>query len=235
LMVRGVATRQIWSSKVHDADLTIISPCFMEANRGIAAKDSNATCGVLVLRVGSKLIVFAGDATLAQWQQAAKRVPIPIQAEVLAVPHHAGIIWPKTWDKAQVATALTNLYTRVVRPRVAIISTGTRPGEKHPREDVVAALSRATCEVMCTQMTSRCTSDLEAVRKLQVTLPVAAPGRSSSVPLKTRAGHSNHVGCAGSVVVELLPTGATVHQLAPHQRFVGSIPNRTGALPICRR
>ncbi len=58
LMVKGTRPRQIWGSRVHDADLTVISPCFMEANRGVAAKDSNATCGVLLLRVGSRFIVL---------------------------------------------------------------------------------------------------------------------------------------------------------------------------------
>jgi beta-lactamase superfamily II metal-dependent hydrolase len=67
LMVQKGNTRQIWGSSVHDADLKIISPCFMEMNRGAASGDSNATCGVLLLRVGTKHVVFAGDAVLEQW------------------------------------------------------------------------------------------------------------------------------------------------------------------------
>ncbi len=78
LMVKGLATRQIWHSKVNDAELKLVSPCFMEVTRGVAAGDSNATCGVMVLRVGGRNIVFAGDAILAQWEQVRKRVPTPI-------------------------------------------------------------------------------------------------------------------------------------------------------------
>jgi beta-lactamase superfamily II metal-dependent hydrolase len=214
LMVGGGGTRQIWGSGVYDADLTIVSPCFMEMNRGIAAGNPNATCGILILRVGGRYIVFAGDATLAQWQEVVKRVPVPIRAEALAVPHHAGIMWPDRWTPAQVQTALGKLYTKVVRPKIAVISAGTRPGTKHPREDVVAALRKAHAAVMCTQMTERCTSDLEGTRKLQTALPVVAPGRSSPKPTKTH-GKANHVACAGSIIVELLsrPAKTIAHGL----------------------
>lgn len=236
LMVQNASgARQIWASGVHDAELTIVSPCFMEMNRGIAAGDSNATCGVLVLRVGQRYVVFAGDATLAQWQEVVKRIQAPIRADVIAVPHHAGIIWPQHWTTANVQTALDNLYSRIVQPQIAVISAGTRPGSNHPREDVVAALRRAKASVMCTQMTERCTSDLERVRQLQQSLPVVAPGRSSPTPMSNSGGKVNHVACAGSVIVELRTTGATVRQLAPHQAFVATIPNQPKRVPICRR
>ena len=235
LMIGGASTIQIWSSKVHDAELRIVSPCFMEVNRGVAAGDSNATCGIIVLRVGQQFIVFAGDATLAQWQQVPKRVAVPILAEVLAIPHHAGIMWPNNWSDPQIRTALDNLYTKIVRPRIAIISASTAPGEKHPREEVVAAIRRANASIICTQITQRCTSDLEAARTLQTSLPTLAPGRSSPTPQRTRGSRPSNVACAGSIFVELLASGATLHQLAPHQTFVNRLPNLPGQLPLCRR
>jgi len=234
LTIEGPSTRTIWESGAFDADLSLLSPSFMEASLGGAAGDSNSTCGVLVLRVGARFIVFAGDATLAQWQEVHKRTRTPISAEALAVPHHAGIMWPDHWTQAQIETALDVLYTRLVRPRVAIVSVGTRPGESHPRADVVAALRRAGADVMCTQMTRRCTSRLETVRRLQRSLPLLAPGRSSRTRLLLD-GVSNHVACAGSVLVDLRASGATIHQLAPHRAFIGTIPNRGGRLPLCRR
>lgn len=235
LMVDGAGPRQLWASKLHDADLKLISPCFMEVGRGVAVGDSNATCGVLLFRVGQRLIVFAGDATLAQWAEVPSRVTAPIAAEVLAVPHHAGIMWPNHWTPAQIGIALDNLYSKIVKPGIAVISAATRPGQKHPREDVIAALRRARATVMCTQITQRCTSDLEASRTLQRSLPVVAPGRSSPLPLTTAAGNPAHVACAGSVLVELLSTGATIHQLGPHQAFVNKLPQHPGQLPLCRR
>lgn len=234
LHLEGRVARPIWESTRHDADLRLVSPSFMEMNRGIAGGDSNATCGILVLRVGGRFIVFAGDATLAQWEHVHKRFPVPVHAEVLAVPHHAGVMWPSHWDEDQVRRALDTLYTKVVRPRVGVISAGTRPGKKHPRKDVVAALRRANAAVMCTQMTARCTSDPERARKAQLSLPVWAPGRSSRVAVRTASGKSNHVACAGSVVVELRATGATIHQLPQHQMFVNNLPNRSGRQPLCR-
>jgi beta-lactamase superfamily II metal-dependent hydrolase len=236
LMVQGVRPRRIWQSKPRDAELSIVSPCFMEASRGVAAGDSNATCGVLVLRAGGRFVVFAGDAILSQWQQVSKRVAVPITADVLAVPHHAGIMWPDHWSDSQVATTLDNLYAKIVQPRVAVVSASTRPGTTHPREDVVAAVRRAGGDVMCTQITDRCTPDLENTRRMRTALPILAPGRASMGPLTTKhGGLPNEVACAGSVVVELLPSGVTIHQLSAHQALVGKLSVTAGARPICRR
>lgn len=235
LMVNGPGTRSIWTSRTLDADLKLVSPSFMETNRAVAAGDTNATCGILILRSGARVIVFAGDATLAQWQEVPKRMNVPIAAEVVAVPHHAGIMWPDRWNASQIGTAMDNLYSKIVKPQMAVISASTSPGVKHPREDVVAALRRAKAQIMCTQITKRCTSDLEAARILQKVVPVEAPGRASSLPLRTKAGKPTHVACGGSVVVELRSSGVTIHQLTQHQAFVNTLQNPAGVLPLCRR
>jgi hypothetical protein len=89
---------------------------------------------------------------------------------------------------------------------------------------------------MCTQITDRCTPDLENTRRMRTALPILAPGRASTVPLTTKHGRlPNEVACAGSVVVELLPSGATIHQLSAHQALVGKLSMTAGARPICRR
>ncbi len=235
LMVDGATAREIWTSKVHNADLKLVSPSLLETNCGVAVGDSNATSGVLILRVGARFLVFGGDAVLAQWQQVSKRTRVPIAAEVLAVPHHAGILWPDSWTESQIAIALDNLYSKIVQPEVAIISVATRPGTHHPREDVVAAIRRAKARVMCTQMTERCTNALEETRQLRrTTLPVIVPGRSSVTPQKNLAGKPSHVACAGSILVEFLESGATINQLASHQKFVNNLHTDTGKLPLCR-
>jgi competence protein ComEC len=234
LTIDGKKPRWLWYSLRFDADLSVISPCYMENLEGVEIEDSNATCGILVLRVGPRLIVFGGDAMLGQWQRLPKRVPTPLVAEVLAVPHHAGIIWPPHWSDANVQKALNLLYTKIVQPRVAIISAGTRPGDDHPRKNVIEALRAVKSDVMCTQMTARCTSDLETSRKMQASLPLVAPGRSSRKLSLNKAKKSCHVACAGSVLVELKKTGATIHQMPSHQKFVNSIPNKIGDKPMCR-
>ena len=236
LLVKGTGPATLWSSPALGADLSLVSPSFMENNLGVASGNSNSTCGVLVLRVGTQRVVFAGDATLAQWEKVQGRISVPINAGVLAVPHHAGCLWPGRWTPTQTAAALDRLYSDLVKPGAAIISAGTRPGRHHPREDVVAALRRANSRILCTQMTARCTSDLEAARDLQQrSLPVLAPGRSSPTALATKAKQPNHVACAGSVLVEVLASGTTIRQLALHQNFVSAIPNSAGILPLCCR
>lgn len=234
LLLQQRKQTQIWGSASYDADLNIISPCFMEANLGVESGDSNSTCGILLFRRGQSFIVFAGDAVLNQWHEVFKRRKAPIVAEVLSVPHHAGIIWPTHWDANKIQIALANLYTKIVKPKVSVISAGTRPGNKHPRADVVRALTKAHSKIMCTQLTHQCTEKLEESRTLQTTLPVLAPGRSSSTPISTKSRKPNHVACTGTVVVELLPNGCNIHQLAPHQRIVDNLPRTQGKRPLCR-
>jgi competence protein ComEC len=235
LMIQSAGVREIWSSPAHQASLQIVSPCFMEVLRANAAADSNATSGILVLRVGGRCIVFGGDAVLSQWQDARRRLGQPIYADVVAIPHHAGVCWPTYFTPAQIESALDVLYSDVVRPKVAVISTGTRPGKHHPREDVVKALRRASSKILCTQMTHRCTSDLEAARALQQGSVVkSAGGRSSPLAVLTNSGHSNHVACAGSVFVDLAASGATVHQIVTHDAFLPLIPVSKKNRPLCQ-
>lgn len=234
LQVDSPKVRPIWASAARGARLEIISPCFMEVMTGVAAGDPNATCGILVLRVGKRAVVFGGDALLSQWQSAKKRVGEVLEADVLAVPHHAGIIWPANLTPRQIEIALEVLYSQVVKPKVAIISTGTKPGVHHPRADVIRALKRAGAKVMCAQMTKRCTSNLEGSRTLQSqTVQRSALGRSSPLRLVTSSGASNHVACAGSVLVEITATGLTVHQLSSHDAFVRIVPTSAKAGPMC--
>lgn len=234
LMVDSFGVRTLWTSRPRQARLEIVSPCFMESLTGVAANDPNASCGILVLWVGDRAVVFGGDALLSQWQSARERVGDVIQAEALSVPHHAGVIWPSNLTAQQVDRALDVLYSQVVQPKVAIISTGTRPGNDHPRSDVIRALRRAGAKVLCTQMTRRCTSDLERTRLLQLqTVARSAPGRSSPVRSAKSSGASNHVACAGSVFLELATTGSTVHQLASHDTFLASVPCSAKRSPMC--
>lgn len=234
LMVNSGGVREIWSSAPLKAKLEIVSPSHMEMMQGVSSAKPNLTCGILVLRVGSRAVVFGGDAELKHWESAYRRVGGTISAEVMSVPHHAGVIWPGALTPAQIDAVLDKLYTTIVKPKLAIISAGTKPGKHHPNEAVIRAITRNGIKVMCTQMTSRCTSDLEHSRELQrTTVPRVAPGKSRDLPI-LRKGKSNHVACAGSVLVEVTATGSVVAQLAPHDTLVKSIRIAGTRKPMCK-
>lgn len=235
LVLTEKAPRVIWSSSAFDGDLSLIAPSCFENMKGVASKKPNATSGILMLRRGTRAIVFAGDAELEQWQEVPNRIKTPIQADAFAVPHHAGIMWKHHWKVPQIEKALETLYSKIVQPRVAIISTSTHPGEKHPREEVIKALSNAKASIMCTQMTHRCSDDLEKARSLRQSLPIVVPGRSSSRPVKSGIPASpTNVACAGSVFVEMRDGGTTVHDITPHSAFVTK--NAIGKVtPLCKR
>jgi hypothetical protein len=112
--------------------LEILHPSF-EANLGAQeAGEPNATSGVLRLRCGSRSIVFAGDATVEAWRDIHKLMrDQPIVCDILAVPHHGGVIWPGRGEE-RVRRELAWLYGEAVRCRYAVISVGTGNGEGHP-------------------------------------------------------------------------------------------------------
>jgi hypothetical protein len=207
--------KPIWRSTALKAELKLFSPSFGENQVAMKAKDSNAASGVLVLKVGDRRIVFPGDSSLEQWRviRASRGSPLPCDA--IAVPHHAGMIWPGHWDDATLHAELQWLYTDAVQPTHAVVSVGTSNDEGHPRQEVIEELRKLGTVVVCTQITKRCCKDLEKQRPALI--PLILPGRARPGKLLTSKGNSRDVGCAGTVVVDISATAATVRRLGQHQ------------------
>ncbi|MFO1022594.1 MAG: MBL fold metallo-hydrolase [Planctomycetales bacterium] len=66
---RNRKPRQIWSNVALQAELKLLSPTFSQNQDALDKNDANATCGVLVLHVGNRTVVFPGDSSLEQWKQ----------------------------------------------------------------------------------------------------------------------------------------------------------------------
>ncbi len=225
--------KALWRSRASQAELKLFSPTFGENQDAIRREDTNATSGILVLKVGDNRIVFPGDSPLAQWRGVRERRGAALDCEVLAVPHHAGVIWPGHWDDARVAAELAWLYRDAVRPRLAVISVGTSNADKHPREEVIAALRATGAAVICTQITTKCCADPEAVRP--GLLPLTLPGRSSPDKSLTTSGNSKDVACAGTVAVDITAAAVAVRRMATHQAAVDALKASSPPVPLCRR
>jgi competence protein ComEC len=224
--------RLVWRSNALKAELKLFSPTFGENQVALEEADSNATSGVLVLKVGEKRIVFPGDSKSAQWREIRNRRGSPLPCEVIAVPHHAGVIWPSHWDDLKLRAELKWLYMEAVRAKYAIISVGTSNIDRHPREDVVDVLRGLNVKVVCTQITGQCCTALEKLRP--GLLPIVLPGRSRPVTTLTTSNNSRDLACAGTVVADITPSGVTIRRLGQHQKAVDALATRPTGRPLCR-
>ena len=150
---------------------------------------------------------------------------------MLSVPHHGGHI---DIDDSNIEW----LYNEAIKADVAVISVATT-SRSHPRPEVVRSLKVSGAHVMCSQISSRCTSDLESARSNGIPLLHS----SASTPTKTvkttqsRSGRvrnrSVRVPCAGTVRVELQQDSLTVDSIAEHQAFVNNLADEP-VCPMCR-
>jgi len=219
-----------------DVTLTLLYPSFWYTQLAQWRGKPNDASAVLVLRRGERRVVFSGDATVGVWRRIRElRNNRPIEADVLAVPHHGGVQWPyqrqgepdKDYEN-RVRSDLTDLYRTVVHPLCAVISVGTGNRSKHPQRVLVEALRDAGADVLCTQITEICwTGDLNELRgKMR---PPVEPSRSSLEP-----GAVGDVACAATVCVDLDRDAVSVRGFREHQTRVDWLVDEPQARPPCR-
>ncbi len=217
--------KMIFEEAARRLSLKLFSPRFDENLEAIEEGNPNATSGVLLLAIEDRRIVFAGDSTIRQWRRIRKALGRPVDCDILAVAHHAGIVWTHPED-------LEWLYTEGVRPRVAIVSVATSNRDKHPRPEVIKALTSNKATVVCTQITKQCCDSLEPLRPGVLTPQV--PGCSKATPDYTKAGNSRNVACGGTMVAEFTDAQLTLHRIAEHQAAVDRLAAADGGHPVCR-
>jgi beta-lactamase superfamily II metal-dependent hydrolase len=218
--------RAIYPEDAQRRSLTIISPRYIDNIQAVQEGDQNSTSGILVLTVEDKQIVFAGDSSVRQWRRIRESLGAPLHCDILAVPHHGGVVWRSEQD-------LHWLYTEGVRPRCAIVSVATSNTDRHPRTEVIQELTSAGAVVVCTQITMRCCDDLETLRP-GVIVP-QFPGVSVRNLDRTGAGNSRNVACGGTMVAEWSNSQLTIRRLQDHQDAVDRMVGAAGCHPLCRR
>lgn len=219
----GPRPQIIWQDVGLHASLRVFAPLPVQNLQAQQQHNPNATSAVLILDVGTKRIVFAADSELIQWQDI-HRSHGTIPCELASVPHHGGAIHKSPSE-------LTWLYRDALTPGVAVISVGTTNRYGHPNEEVVRALTGCGATLMCTQMTSRCSGDLESVRRNHIVQRHF--GQSSITPQFTSANESKNVPCAGTIRIEIAQNEFRVDSIVAHQSFVDRLP-RNPTSPLCR-
>lgn len=220
----------VWEDPSRNAAARVFAPLAIQNLIATEANKQNATSAVLVLDYGSKRIVFGADSQLAEWRDIHERYGT-IRCDVLSVPHHGGHI---DVDDSNIEW----LYNEAIKADVAVISVATT-SRSHPRPEVVRSLKVSGAHVMCSQISSRCTSDLESARSNGIPLlhssastPIRTVQTKRSSGRKTKQ-RSIKVPCAGTVRVLLDGQTLKVDSLAQHQAFVNELPTKP-VCPMCR-
>lgn len=222
----GVHPSIVWENASLNAAARVFAPLAIQNLIATESNKPNATSAVLVLDYGSKRIVFGADSQLAEWKDIYSRYGT-IRCDVLSVPHHGGHI---DVDDSKMEW----LYNEAIKADVAVLSVAST-SKSHPRQEVVHSLRLNDTHVMCSQISSRCTSDLEAARSSGI--PLMHSSSSSAIKLtklKTsksgrKTDQSIKVPCAGTVRAELDGSTIKIDSQAQHQAFV----NRLSTQPIC--
>ena len=223
--------------------LELLFPTFFENIDGQASGNQNYTCGVLLLRCGSKRILFPGDAEIATWRAINKtRENRPVECDVMAIPHHGGQIVRyrkknETYEELHraIAADLDWLYTQAIKSATAIISVGTSNTypDQHPLPPQIDAVRKSGARVICTQITNRCSDDLERLRP-GVLDPMTTPCQSRPATPITSSDQSKDVACAGTVVVQIGPNELRIERQDDHQTGIDAKLISSADHPLCR-
>lgn len=217
--------------------LEVLFPSFWENLQSQESSDANQSCAVLVLHCGERRILFSGDAKISVWNSIYERRGLKaIECDVAAIPHHGGeVIRPRksaeTVDEhhINIKSDLARLYGKIIHCKVGIVSVGTDFQYKHPIPPHIEAVRDGGACVMCTQITERCSADLESLRP-GVLDSDGHPRKSKSAAAKTSTGRSKDVACAGTILVEISPVEIKVLRHAEHQTAIDAKLLK----PLCR-
>ncbi len=147
----------------------------------------------------------------------------PLKCNVLAVPHHGGLIGASSSD-------LDWLYQEAIKAEIAVLSVGTVRKPVHPREEVIARLLTMGAKVLCTQMTSKC--HVDPFRLYPGPLNPLEPFGRTVDDFNREAGRC--VACAGTVVATLTEAGTEIQRLRQHQAAIDLLATRADGNPMCR-
>jgi hypothetical protein len=155
----------------------------------------------------------------------------PLCCDVMTVPHHGGKI---SMSPNKESLYQEKLYSEIIKSRYGIISVGTINQPKHPTPEAISALRKADVTVLCTQMTTKCSGDLEAIRCLRRIISRPACSKVDESRAKA-SGNSRNVACFGSVVVEVSAESIKIANLERYKRDMRNFANVREFQPLCQQ
>ena len=147
----------VWTDRSSFASLRVFAPNAAQNLFSRQVNNQNATSAVLILDYQStrerNRIVFGADSQLQEWKDIHGQYGT-ITCDVLGGPHHGGHVGGTVDD-------MKWIYATAIHAKVAVISAATT-SKHHPRMEVVESLTGSGASVMCSQISKKCTKNLEA-------------------------------------------------------------------------
>ncbi len=213
--------------------LEVIYPGFTSTLKAEKAgsRRTNQTSAILKLTCGKKCVVFSGDATIEAWEHLSEKYlkEQPFRCDIMTIPHHGGKITPQKNE----LDVQKKLYSEIIKPEYGIISVGSNNLYNHPCPGTISVLIESGVEVLCTQMTSQCCSDLEKIR--EASRIITQPSLSSREKKTTISGKSKDIACLGTITAEVSPEEIKINQLKTHQQNKKAFSNITTFNSLCAR
>jgi len=223
----------IYSAPRSNIELRLLYPNFPDTleSEQSGKRRPNRSSGILCLFCGARSVIFPGDSTIESWECVAEKLPtyLPLSCDIVEVPHHGGLV---STTPSQEEQTLRRLYSEIIKPKVAIISVGSSNQSGHPSPLTISTLKGLNTSILCTQMTPKCSDDLESIRPGIVT-PLS-PSQSTDHKRQTQSGRPKDVGCAGSIVCEISSDEIRISSWESHQRAISDRLGSPTFHPLCK-
>ena len=180
-----------------DVAVSVLHPTPADHLEALAQGNRNDSSVVLRIDYEGARILLGADVQRQGWQWMVDRNE-DLKADVFKFPHHGA--W---YDEEP---SLSQILDRV-DPEVVVISVGSTNGYGHPSPETLRLLRSRQDRVrfVCTQVTSRCHGDPEAMAtQVRELLPPESRGRHSS---QTRRSCP----CAGNVMIRISSNGIEIN------------------------
>ena len=222
----------IYSDRDTNIELKIAYPYFPDNLQAEDTARPNRTSAILYLHCGTRSIVFSGDATIEAWESIAMKFAnrLPLHCDAMTIPHHGGRISNNSKKEQEY---LRRLYSEIITPQWGIISTGTSNQYGHPSSETISVLRSLDIGILCTQITSQCSDDLESIRPGLV--QPLWPSQSTSFVRTTQSKRSKDVACVGTIVAEVSPERVIISFTEHLENSINRLIGSDKFHPLCRQ
>ena len=191
--------------------LKVLYPSFLQTLVAQKNKKPNTACAILQLVVGKSKLLFTGDASLDALTNVHTAFGT-LSLDIMSVPHHGSCMGMSN-------SQLSWIYGTAFSTKFAVISTGTTNQYSHPSENVICAIRQSGAEVLCTQVTSKCSTCLTDWRKQRGTFNLdisrSQPDSSKGKPISK----NSNIACCGTIAVDISDTTVEIVHLERFQAW----------------
>lgn len=133
---------------------SLIYPNPAEETEALLSKSTNDMSIVCLYENEVSNIIFTGDLENNGWRRLLERMP-ELECDILKMPHH-GAFYNNENGMG------TEHILDMLKPNIAIISTGENKRYGHPSSDTIKLLKEKNVEIYCTEFTSLCHCDIDS-------------------------------------------------------------------------